>query len=321
MHTKIKLLKIITFMSVFLISANIYSQGHYNGSSFNPNDYFVPPPTGWVFSLYYSYSQMDFHNNNGDVTDHIELNQNPPLSLKIGQKVKTNSIIPIIIYSGKNKIFNAKWGALALPMINNPNANVALDFYTGQSIAGNKTINFNTVGLGDLYLQPLWLTWEGNKIAATFSYGMWIPIGKYEPESTDNVGLGYWSHNLRVAGRYKPDVQFNLVGAVTYEHNTKQKDVDFREAPHVTVDYGASYTFAMGHEAGIFGFGTWQIGDDEGKKAVLSEDKIFGIGAFGSYWFVPGKLGVLSRITNNFGAKNRFGGLSFQIGVNYLLFN
>lgn len=305
---------------MLIISKNVNAQGHYNGGSFNTNDYFIPSASGWVFSLYYSYSNMNYYNNSGKKSDVIEISQNPSFSVELDQKVKTHSIIPMISYFGKNKILNARWGVLALPMLNNPNANIALDFYSDQSLVGSQEINLNSFGLGDFYLQPIWLTWEKNKFSTTFSYGLWLPIGKYEANSTDNVGLGYLSHNFRVMGRYKPKDKISLSAGLTYEINNKQKDTDFKEAAHLTADYGASYNFTMGHELGVFGFGTWQTGNDKGEKAVLDKDQIYGLGVYGSYWFIPGKIGVLSRFTNNFGTKNRFGGASFQVGINYLLF-
>lgn len=317
---KIIYFKIYLCLAFLGIPLVINAQGHYNGGSFNTNDYFIPSASGWVFSLYYSYSDMNYYNDSGNKTDVIEISQNPPFLVELGQSVKTHSVIPMISYFGKNKILSAKWGILALPMINNPNANIALDFYSGQSIADSRNININSFGLGDFYLQPLWLTWDKNKFSTTFSYGAWIPIGKYEINDTENVGLGYWSHNFRVMGRYKPKDKISLTTGFTYEINSKQKGTDFKEAPHLTIDYGASYNFTMGHELGFFGFGTWQMGDDNGEKAVLNNDQIYGLGVYGSYWFKPGKFGILSRFTNNFGTRNRFGGASFQVGLNYLLF-
>ena len=314
-------LKSYLIISISFASINSYSQGHYAGSSYNPNDYFISPASGWVFSLYYSYSQMDYYNDAGEKSDVIEINQDPPFSVEIGQKVKTHSVIPMIIYFGKGKILNARWGLLALPIINSPNASIALEFYSGQNSASSETINIKSFGFGDFYLQPVWLTWEKSGFSTTFSYGFWMPVGRYEANDPKNVGLGYWSQNFRVASRYKPNSKYSFTGAVTFELNSKQKGVDFKEAPHLTLDYGASYNFTMGHEIGFFGFATWQTGNDQGEKAVLLKDQVYGLGIYGSYWFVPGKLGVLSRFTNNFGIRNRFAGLSFQVGVNYLLFN
>ena len=62
-------LKSYLVISIAFASINSYSQGHYAGSSYNPNDYFISPASGWVFSLYYSYSQMDYYNDAGEKAD------------------------------------------------------------------------------------------------------------------------------------------------------------------------------------------------------------------------------------------------------------
>ena len=295
------------------------AQGHYVGGSFNTNDYFVPPSPGWVFTLFYSFTGTNFYNASGKKADIIQVSQNPPVNIAMGQNVKTHSIIPLVLYFGKGKILNANWGFLVLPMLNNPNANIALDYYLGQNNVGGQDIDINSFGLGDMYLQPIWLTWDKKKVSTTFSYGLWAPVGKYTVNSPENVGLGYWSHNFRVASRYKPSTSWGFTGALTYEINSKQKDVNFTEAPHFTFDYAASYNFPKGHEIGMFGFGTWQAGTDKGQKAEVPADRIGGLGIYGAYWFIPGKFGTLTRFTRNFGTRNRYGGIAFQIGLNFLI--
>lgn len=319
-----KCMKIRGFLLItcllFLYAWSARAQGHYVGGSFNTNDYFVPPSPGWVFTLYYSYSGTDFHNASGNKADIIQISQNPPVNISLGQKVKTHSIIPMALYFGKGKVLNANWGVLLLPMLNNPNANIALDFYLGQNNVGGRDIDIRSFGFGDMYVQPIWLTWGATrKFTTTFSYGTWIPIGKYQLNNPENVGLGYWSHNLRIAGRYKPKTQWGFTGALTYEINSRQKGVSFTEAPHLSLDLAASYNFPKGHELGLFGFGTWQAGTDKGQKAPVPADRIGGLGIYGSYWIKPGKYGVLTRFTSNLGTRNRYGGAAFQIGLNYLL--
>ncbi|NIF07443.1 transporter [Chryseobacterium sp. Tr-659] len=314
--------RIITIVSACFcfLSSDLYSQGHYNGGSYNANDFFIPPASGWVFSLYYSYADMNYHNHSGKRAENIMISENPPLSLKAEQNVTTESIIPMLIYFGKNKIINARWGVLALPSINNPTSGIALDFYSGQTKLINRTVNFRSYGFGDFYLQPIWLTWENKRLSTTVSYGFWAPTGKYKANDPENLGLGYWSHNIRGASRYKASSKINVMGALTYEFNSGQKGTDFKEASHLTLDTGVSYNFPAGHEIGILGFGNIQLEDDKGTKASLEKDTTYGLGIYGSYWIIPGKLGTLARVTNNFFTQNRFGGISFQIGVNYLFF-
>jgi hypothetical protein len=312
------LLFAVCFLFSLVCSVRSHSQGHFQGSSFNPNDYFIPNASGWVFSFYYSYSKMDYFNQDGNKSNLIEISQDPPFSVELKQKVKTHSVIPMALYFGKGKILNANWAVMAIPIVNSPGASVALDFYSGLTQTSNKQIDIKSFGLGDFYVQPVWLTWEKKKFTTAFSYGFWLPTGKYKTNDSENIGLGYVSHNFRAASRYRLHQKYIVTGAVTFETNARQKDVDFREAPHITLDYGATYFFTKGHEVGVLGFGTWQLGNDKGKKAV-NNDHMFGLGAYGSYWFIPGKFGILARANQAFGTINRFGGFQFVIGLNYLL--
>jgi hypothetical protein len=306
---------------VFHFTDATFAQGHYSGSSFNPNDYFTAPP-GFIIPVYYSYSNMNFYNANGEKTDRL-INPVPgnPTTLNLEQNVKTSSFILMLIYGAKSKIFNANWGFMIIPTLNNPTANIALDYFSTQTGSGNASFKSNSWGLGDLYLQPVWLTWNKIKWAYSFTYAVWAPLGKYEAGDAKNVGLGYWSHNLRAATKYKPTPQWLISLATTYEINSKQKDVDFKEAPHFTLDYGLSYTLLKGHEIGLFGFYTKQTGDDKGTQGSFLSDKYLGIGAYGSYWIKPGKYGLLARITQHFGTINRFAGTAIQLGFNILFLN
>jgi hypothetical protein len=74
-----------------------------------------------------------------------------------------------------------------------------------------------------------------------------------------------------------------------------------------------------GDEIGVFGHYSTQVGDDKGSNGGFVSDRIAGIGTFGSYWIVPMKIGLMGRITQNFGAENRFAGLAIQAGVNFLI--
>jgi hypothetical protein len=305
--------------SLVLISGSADGQGHYLGGSFNTNDYFVPPSPGWVLTLFYSFSGTNYRNAAGEKVDIIPVSVNPAVNISVGQNVVTHSVIPMALYFGKKKVLNANWGVLVLPMLNNPTANIALDYYVGQDPAGSEKVEFSSFGFGDMYVQPIWLTWNKEKLSTTFSYGIWMPTGRYEPNSTDNIGLGYWSHNLRVASRYKPPAPWAFTGALTFEINHQQQGAEFTEGPHLTLDYAASYNFPKGHELGMFGFGTWQGDTDKGQKAVVSADRILGIGVYGAYWFKPGKFGSLARFTTNYLTRNRYGGIAFQIGLTCLI--
>jgi hypothetical protein len=303
---------------LFFGTRDIMAQGHYQGGSFNPNDYFTPPH-GFIIPAFYGFSNMDFYNAAGKRSD-VLINPVPgnPTSVKLSQNVRTSSFILMLIYGGKKKLLGANWGFMFIPTVNNPTANIALDYFSTQTGSGDTVFKSNSWGLGDLYLQPLWLTWQKNKWSYSFTYGIWAPTGKYKAGDAKNVGLGYWSHNLRGMVRYRPSPKWVITMGPTLELNAKQKDVDFVEAPHLTVDYGAVYNLPKGHEVGLFGFYTTQLGADMGTEGSFLSDRFLGIGAYGSYWIKPGKFGVLARIIQHFGTVNRFSGTAFQVGINTL---
>ncbi|WP_316814802.1 transporter [Pedobacter nyackensis] len=297
-----------------------FSQGHYSGSSFNPGDYFAPHP-GWIIPVWYGFANMDYYNGAGDKSD-VLINPAPdnPTSLNIKQNVKTHSFILMAIYGGKGKVLGADWGMMIIPTLNSPTANIALDYYSSQTGSGTYVFTNKSLGFGDMYIQPVWLSWTKGKFNYALNYGVWAPTGKYEVGSLDNGGHGYWSHNIRVAGRLNTDTKVGITLAATMEMNSWQKDTDFKEGSHLTFDLGSTYLLNnRGDMVGLFSHYTSQISDDKGTNGGFVSDRIAGLGGFVSYWVTPKKIGLMARVTQNFAAKNRFAGTAVQAGVNILI--
>jgi len=209
---------------------------------------------------------------------------------------------------------------MVIPTLNSPTANIALDYYSQQTGPGRYVFTNKSLGIGDMYVQPIWLSWKKGKFQYAINYGLWAPTGKYEHGSLDNGGHGYWSHNIRGAIKYKPFDKISLSIAPTLEINQWQKNTDFKEGSHLTFDVGGSYLLsARGDEIGLFGNYSKQVSDDKGTVGSFLSDQNAGIGAYGSYWVVPHKVGIMARVTQNFATENRFGGIAFQTGINFLI--
>lgn len=312
--------KLFLLLLALAFSIASFSQGHYNGSSFNPGDYFAPHP-GWIIPVWYGYADMNYYNAAGKKSDQL-INPAPgnPTTLHIKQNVKTNSFILMAIYGGKGKILGANWGMMIIPTLNSPTANIALDYYSSQTGSGSYVFTNKSIGVGDMYIQPIWLSWTEGKVSYALNYGVWAPTGKYKPHDLDNGGHGYWSHNIRLAGKVKPNAKVGITLATTMEVNQWQKDTDFKEGSHFTVDLGGTYLLnKKGDEIGLFSHYTSQISDDKGTNGGFVSDRIAGIGGFYSYWIKPMRVGLMGRITQNFSAENRFAGTAVQVGVNFLI--
>lgn len=247
-------MKKIILLLLLPIAYSSFAQGHYNGSSFNPNDYFAPHE-GIIIPIWYGYANMDYYNSKGEKSDRLIIPKpENPTVLNIEQNVKTHSFILMAIYGGKGTIAGANWGMMIIPTLNSPTATVALDYYSQQTGSGTYNFTNKTIGFGDMYIQPVWLSWKKNSFQYALNYGVWAPTGKYEPNSMDNGGHGYWSQNIRRAVKYKPSHKINLSVATTFEINHWQKKTDFKEGSHLTFDFGGSYLInSRGDEFGFFG--------------------------------------------------------------------
>ena len=62
--------QLIYILLLILSGLSVYGQGHYNGSSFNPNDYFAPHD-GFIIPVWYGYANMNYFNAQGKKTDQL----------------------------------------------------------------------------------------------------------------------------------------------------------------------------------------------------------------------------------------------------------
>jgi hypothetical protein len=96
--------------------------------------------------------------------------------------------------------------------------------------------------------------------------------------------------------------------------------VDIRPGDHLIVEVGYNHVFGAKWQAGVFLWGSWQTTDDSGSAAVNGgvHDRLFGAGAYVSYWFKPGKIGMLARYNGQFGARDQFEGDTVAVGFNFV---
>jgi hypothetical protein len=108
----------------------------------------------------YGYANMNYYNGSGQKSDQLIDSAPDNLTLLgISQNVKTDFFILMAIYGGKGKILGADWGMMMIPMFNSPTANIALDYYSSQAGSGTYVFTNKTIGFGDLYIWPIWLSW------------------------------------------------------------------------------------------------------------------------------------------------------------------
>ena len=126
-------------------------------------------------------------------------------------------------------------------------ARIAVDISSSSGV-----VDVGSFGRGDLFLAPLWLGWETPHVGVSAGYGIYVPVGRFEPGASDNLGSGFWTHQLQGGLALYPwaSQRLALVGAITYEIDQT-----------ITVNWGVSDYVMLASdlrlELGPTGYSTW----------------------------------------------------------------
>jgi hypothetical protein len=179
--------------------------------------------------------------------------------------------------------------------------------------------------VGDMLIQPFWLGWGSERVDLSVSYGFYAPIGKYRPESTDNVGLGFSTHQFQAAlGLYYMEEKAGGVFfTTTYELHSEKEGVDITPGSHVTFEYGISQ-FVLEHEGlllevGVSGYSQLQVTNDQGGDVPRQfrhvRDEVHAIGGQLGVYYVPWGLALNVRSLREYEAEDRFEGYMTTLTV------
>lgn len=301
---------ILTLLLLYSSIASAGEQGHYVPGSWSPRDLISAPGGLKVFAPYVSYYNAGkARTGSGNIVND-----------EVGVDVAANSwmFTPVFVYSPKAKLLGAEWAITVVPAYGEAGANARLTAFN-QDIT---LFSNNNTAWGDLYVIPANLSWELNNFwSVSAQYAFWAPVGKYDADRADNVGLGYWSHNFRGTVSYFPlgNPGILLSASVLHEINGSKQGFDITPAPHTSLELGASVAFSEKWMLGIMAGGAWETGDSKGRDAIEDgRDRLLNVAIEASYWFQPGKFGMMMRATREFDVRDRFEGNTLTLGVNFL---
>ena len=141
------------------------------------------------------------------------------------------------------------------------NTSVAASLAT--STGSGRGVDDSQFGLGDLYVQPLWLGWTQEHWDLALGYGFYAPIGKYDTETitlpvvgpltveaADNIGLGFWTHQFQGAVAWYPwaDKRMAVATALTYEIHGEKDDFDLTPGDNAHVELGCQPVSAVSEQ-------------------------------------------------------------------------
>jgi hypothetical protein len=212
----------------------------------------------------------------------------------------------------------ARYGAQIVPTFGNTSVQAALRTETGF----REDVDESQFAVGDLYVKPVWLGWDGAHYSAAAGYGFYAPVGKYNNGDADNIGLGFWTHEFQLATAWYPwehrATAVTLTG--TYEIHSEYDDVNITPGDRFSLNWGISQYLPLNDanslmlEVGPMGYSQWQVEKDSGSdvnKNFIPKDQIHAAGGQIGLIYIPWNAFVQFHGLQEFGAEARFEGQFF----------
>jgi len=293
--------------------------GHYAPGLPNIRDLLVPDPGFYFLQYLASYNADTFRNRKGDKVNSINT---PVAPLKVETDVDVFVIAPAFVWVSPWEIMGARYGAQIIPTFGNTSVQASLRTQTGFGVEADES----QFGVGDLYVKPLWLGWEGAHYSVATGYGFYAPVGKYDEGDSDNIGLGFWTHEFQLATAWYPwehkGTAVTLAG--TYEIHSEIEDVNITPGDRVSLNWGISQYLPLNDansillEVGALGYSQWQVEKDSGSdvnRRFNVKDQVHAAGGQIGLTYVPWKAFMVFHGLQEFGAEARFEGQFYTVTI------
>jgi hypothetical protein len=307
--------------------------GHFAPGIANIRDFVMPEPGIYGVLYNYFYTTDRLNDSHGNKVESVTINSASGSSVTLGVNVDVDiyALVPTLIWVTDIKPLGMKYGAFIAPSFMNANLDAALSAAEGQG--GN--VDAGSFGAGDLFVQPIWLGKTTPHWDFALGYGFYAPVGKYDTEtitlpvigpvkteSSDNLGYGFWTHQIQGALAWYPFTPKTAVtAALTYEVNGKKEGFDLTPGDNLTLNWGISQLLPLKKdgslllEVGPAGYDTWQITDDSGSAANDTRDQVHAVGGQIGVTYAPWMLSLNFHGFYEYSAVDRFQGASFGLNI------
>jgi hypothetical protein len=123
-------------------------------------------------------------------------------------------------------------------------------------------------GVGDLYFEPLTLSWHKPRWDAAFGLSFFAPTGDSEL-GTAKPGKGFWTPMLTAGATVYLDEQktWSVSALNRYEFNTEERDSNITPGQIWTIEWGLAKAVSQTIELGLSGYYQAQTTKDYGTGA------------------------------------------------------
>ncbi|MCL1048286.1 transporter [Shewanella abyssi] len=276
-----------------IFADGIVGAGHYAPAIANIRDFTVPDQAGFV------YEQYNFYYTSDTLTTSS--------GKEIDAELSSAGIAPLFLWVTDLQVLGSRYS-----------------FYFNPVYLSNDFEGEQDQGLGDLYIQPLWLSWLNNNYDVTLGIGLYAPVGN------EDVTLDMWTTQFQLAGYYYlMDQATALMLAATYEIHSEVDGTDVTPGDHLTIEYGWSQYLTAQFEVGIRGYSQWQMQRDDLPTSLINLNQLLGtdignksevhaVGIQAAYWFNE-QWNLAFNYSKEYGAVSRFEGEMYSINITYMM--
>jgi hypothetical protein len=135
-------------------------------------------------------------------------------------------------------------------------------------------------GLGDIFVEPITLSWHPKQWDLAVGYGFWAPSGDYDRTDLTSPGKGFWSHMFTAGLTYYPDKDktWSISALNRYEIHHENDDWDITPGQTWTLEGGIGKALTKTIEVGVVGYYQLQTTSDSGPNASDAKDHVIGVG-------------------------------------------
>ncbi len=161
-------------------------------------------------------------------------------------------------------------------------------------------------GLGDIFLEPITLSWHWQKADLGVGYGLWVPSGSARLGNPTKPGKDFWSHMFTLGGTWYPDAEktWSVSLLNRYEIHTEHEDIDITPGNTYSLEVGVAKAVSKTVELGVAGYYQQQTTKDSGPAPHSSDlDHVYGVGPEIVVAIPKCALFISARYAREFGAE------------------
>lgn len=225
--------------------------------------------------------------------------------------------VPMVTYVTDYTIFGGRYFAgLRLALAGN---RAMGDAGTGQPFQIERDYE---VGLEDVYVYPLGLSWNVGDVDVTFFQGINVPIGTYHRDNLATISSHYWASDTNLAFTWvHPEKEYELSFNVGYLVNAQNTATKYRTGQGIHLDYLIGQHFSNELSIGLAGYMYRQVTGDSGSGALGGPFKLQanGLGPAVSYTFEmhDTDIRITAKWLRDFGVVNGLSGSHFFLEAGF----